>query len=545
MSLGGEMTVEQILPWVLLLSIVAFAAWWIFRPSVRPRKTDFRVITASAVLVLMTGGFIFWQSGFREFVKPGSQRPSDSIKGSGPCLSSEENSFKTLPQGLVIPLNGGDYLHLVKQSESFLEVSKYFLEVSKYNSASDLVFSKKLRALNMYLSTASMTIKDGYLFFFRKTHIGKPIFELSRIDLSSGAVINKEVEFPDSIGIVKAVRAGGDNRVVFVASAAPSHSLNSSDGACEWVFKSENILSAISLDSGEIWVQKSFMNPAPHEPIPCSQMGQAWQNFKEFGAIEYSPKTDRLTVHSVSLGWLSIAGQRFVRLYSQEHSAASGENVSEPKKLVDLKVSPFEDNENSYSMTGTKFKTRLDGPGFDFQLLSAKSQHEFQAPVAYNWGSGSTHTISHFQIYRVRIADVSSGSSSQFELPVSILRVTYQPDVIQVADQVAVAHQPETGASYLCETHLSEPNIARYADNSADPDNPVLQREVLVHKVVGGEIVKTQRIEQLRGNRDSVCASIDIKTPSASCGVGLAVTGFTKDLQTGDYKSFYLRMPKF
>jgi len=259
MSLGGEMTVEQILPWVLLLSIVAFAAWWIFRSSERSRKTDFRVITVSAILVLMTGGFIFWQSGCQESVKLVSQKPSDpktgsekpsDIKGPEPCPSSDKNLFKTLPKGLVVPLDGGDYLHLVNQSESFLGFSKYFLDVSKYNSESDLVFSNQLRTLSMYLSTASMTIKDGYLFFFRQIDSDPRTFELSRIDLSSGAVINKEVEFSDSIGIVKALRAGLDNRVVFVASKVVADSLNYSSEECDWFIKSENVLSAISLDSG-------------------------------------------------------------------------------------------------------------------------------------------------------------------------------------------------------------------------------------------------------------------------------------------------------
>ena len=96
------MTVEQILPWVLLLSIVAFAGWWIFRPSVRPRKTDFRVITASAVLVLMTGGFIFWQSGFRgnEDQVPSlatvEVRPDD---GSAPPVKVEPNGPTTSVPG--------------------------------------------------------------------------------------------------------------------------------------------------------------------------------------------------------------------------------------------------------------------------------------------------------------------------------------------------------------------------------------------------------------------------------------------------------------
>jgi hypothetical protein len=50
--------------WLILLSVLALSSWWVFRTSARSRKTDFRVIAASAVMVLMSGGFVFWQSGF-------------------------------------------------------------------------------------------------------------------------------------------------------------------------------------------------------------------------------------------------------------------------------------------------------------------------------------------------------------------------------------------------------------------------------------------------------------------------------------------------
>ena len=59
------MTISSFLPWIILLSVVAFTAWWIFRPSARTRKTDSRVIMASTLLVIMSGSFVLWQSGFR------------------------------------------------------------------------------------------------------------------------------------------------------------------------------------------------------------------------------------------------------------------------------------------------------------------------------------------------------------------------------------------------------------------------------------------------------------------------------------------------
>ncbi|MGA0162769.1 MAG: hypothetical protein ACO3LE_00775 [Bdellovibrionota bacterium] len=102
MSLGGEMTVEQIVPWVLLASILAFAAWWIFRPSSRSRKADFRVITASAVMLIMTGGFIFWQSGFRP-PRPGLVNPGQEIDLQAcPDYENFNRCSPSLPDGVEV-----------------------------------------------------------------------------------------------------------------------------------------------------------------------------------------------------------------------------------------------------------------------------------------------------------------------------------------------------------------------------------------------------------------------------------------------------------
>ena len=94
------MVLEQILPWVLLASLVGFTAWWVFRPSARSRKTDFRVITASAVLVLMTGGFMFWQSGFRP-PRPGYANPGPEVNLQAcPDYENFNRCSPSLPDGI-------------------------------------------------------------------------------------------------------------------------------------------------------------------------------------------------------------------------------------------------------------------------------------------------------------------------------------------------------------------------------------------------------------------------------------------------------------